>query len=232
MTATSTYLIATVTGPLVIAALIVLPALLIRDQVASSLEGRTLAVVARESLLPAVRAEFTPLGATLEAATEESGLAERVRAGDLHGYVVFPAGVLGTEDPRYVMDASTTRSTSFLSMRVSRGRSRYGRRGRRPRPTARNRESPPRACLNCLATKPALREAMLTTLPIRSELTRCTKSSRLTSTTWVLGISLVRYVPVFWMFRKPDGISELRSRSYIPDGGLAVRPDRAEALHR
>ena len=106
MTATRTYLIATVTGPLVIVALIVLPALLIRTQVASSLDGRTLAVVATEALLPAVRAEFTPLGVTLEEATGESGLAERVRAGDLDGYVVFPAGVLGTEDPRYITGAA------------------------------------------------------------------------------------------------------------------------------
>ena len=106
MTATRAYLIATLAGPLVILATIAVPPLLIRSQAASSVEGRTLAVVAAESLLPAVRAEFAPLGVILEEATDDTGLADRVRAGDLHGYVVFPADVLGTEDPRYVTGAA------------------------------------------------------------------------------------------------------------------------------
>ena len=91
MTATRAYLVATLAGPLVILATIALPPLLIRNQAASSLEGRTLAVVAAESLLPAVRAEFAPLGVALEEVTDDTGLGDRVRAGDLHGYVVFSA---------------------------------------------------------------------------------------------------------------------------------------------
>ena len=63
-------------GPLVILATIVLPALLIRNQVASSVAGRTVAVVAAESLLPAVRAEFEALGVNLEEATDDTGLAD------------------------------------------------------------------------------------------------------------------------------------------------------------
>jgi len=106
MTATRTYLIATAIGPLVVIALIVLPVLLVRNQVASSLDGRVLAVVAAESMVPAVRAEFTPLGVTVEKADEESGLADRVRAGELDGYVVFPADGIGTEHPRYVTSAA------------------------------------------------------------------------------------------------------------------------------
>ena len=104
MTATKTYFIATVVGPVVIVALMVLPSLLARSQVESSLAGRTLAIVADEWLLPAVRAELTQLGVTLEEAAAESGLADRVRAGDLDGYVVFPSDVLGAEAPRYVTD--------------------------------------------------------------------------------------------------------------------------------
>lgn len=106
MTATRAYLIATLAGPLLILATIALPELLIRNQVASSLAGRTVAVVAAESLLPAVRIEFAPLGVILEEAAEESGLADRVRLGELHSYVVFPADVLGTGDPRYITGAA------------------------------------------------------------------------------------------------------------------------------
>ena len=104
MTATRTYLIATAVAPLVIVALMVLPSLLARSQIESSLAGRTLAIVADESLLPAVRAELSPLGVTMEAAAGESGLADRVRARDLDGYVVFPTDVLGADVPRYVTD--------------------------------------------------------------------------------------------------------------------------------
>ena len=224
MTATRTYLIATAVAPLVIVALMVLPSLLARSQIESSLAGRTLAIVADESLLPAVRAELSPLGVTMEAAAGESGLADRVRARDLDGYVVFPTDVLGADVPRYVTDLAVDPQQGQLTDAIGRAvvRLRLERSGLDVER------------IIGLARIPEIQMLVLgkQTLPTRSELTRCTKSSRLTSTTWVLGISLVRYVPVFWMFRKRDGISELRSRSYIPDGRLAVRPDRAEALHR
>ena len=104
MTATRAYLIATAIGPIVIFALMALPTLLQRDMLASSAEGRTVAVVAAESLLPAIRSELAPLGMTLVEATEESGLADRVRAGELDGYVVVPADALEADEARYVTD--------------------------------------------------------------------------------------------------------------------------------
>ena len=104
MTATRAYLISTAVGPLLIVALTVLPVLLGRSQIDGSLAGRKLAVVAADSLLPAVRAEFAPIGLAVEEAADDTGLSERVRAGDLDGYVVFPP-IFGTERPRYVTGA-------------------------------------------------------------------------------------------------------------------------------
>ena len=120
MTATRTYLIATAVAPLVIVALMVLPSLLARSQIESSLAGRTLAIVADESLLPAVRAELTPLGVTMEAAAGESGLADRVRARDLDGYVVFPTDVLGADVPRYVTDLAVDPQQGQLTDAIGR----------------------------------------------------------------------------------------------------------------
>ena len=120
MTATRTYLIATAVAPLVIVALMVLPSLLARSQIESSLAGRTLAIVADESLLPAVRAELSPLGVTMEAAAGESGLADRVRARDLDGYVVFPTDVLGADVPRYVTDLAVDPQQGQLTDAIGR----------------------------------------------------------------------------------------------------------------
>ena len=117
MTATRAYLIATAVGPIVIFALMALPILLQRDVLASSAEGRTVAVVAAESLLPAIRSELAPLGMTLVEATEESGLADRVRAGELDGYVVVPADALEADEARYVTDNP---SGILLRVQVSR----------------------------------------------------------------------------------------------------------------
>ena len=104
MTATRSYFIATAIGPFVMYALVALPTLLQRDVLASSVEGRTVAVVAAESPLPAIRSELAQLGVIVEEATEESGLADRVLAGELDGYVVVPADAPGAEEARYVTD--------------------------------------------------------------------------------------------------------------------------------
>ena len=104
MTATRSYFIATAIGPFVMYALVALPTLLQRDVLASSVEGRAVAVVAAESLLPAIRSELAQLGVIVEEATEESGLADRLLAGELDGYVVVPADAPGVEEARYVTD--------------------------------------------------------------------------------------------------------------------------------
>ena len=103
---TKAYLITTLAGPFLMVALIAVLALLMRDMFedASSVEGRTLAFVASGPLLPAIREELTPLGVAIEQARNESGLADRVRAGEMDGYVVFPDDPLGPTGPRYVSD--------------------------------------------------------------------------------------------------------------------------------
>ena len=101
MTRTTAYRIATVAGPLVIMVLLALP-VVIERLIDSALEGQTVAFVAAGPLLPAIRAELTPYGITVEEAAEESALAPRVLAGDLDGYVVIPTDVLGAEEPRYI----------------------------------------------------------------------------------------------------------------------------------
>ena len=117
MTATRSYLIATAIGPFVIFALMAMPVLLQRDVLASSAQGRTVAVVAAESLLPAIRSEFARLGVALEVAMGEAGLADRVRAGELDGYVVVPADLAGADEARFVTDNP---SGIFLRAQVSR----------------------------------------------------------------------------------------------------------------
>ena len=102
MTRTTAYRIATAAGPLAIVVLLALPVMLER-LIDSTAEGRTVAFVAAGPLLPAIRAELTAHGITVEEAAEESVLAPRVLAGDLDGYVVIPADVLGAEEPRYVI---------------------------------------------------------------------------------------------------------------------------------
>ena len=102
MTRTTAYRIATAAGPLAIVVLLALPVMLER-LIDSTAEGRTVAFVAAGPLLPAIRAELTAHGITVEEAAEESLLAPRVLAGDLDGYVVIPADVLGAEEPRYVI---------------------------------------------------------------------------------------------------------------------------------
>lgn len=103
---TRAFLITTLTGPFLIVVLIALPQVLARNAAEdiSSLEGRTVALVGAGGLLPAIRAELEPLGMVVEAAGEAAPLADRVRAGDLDGYVVFPADPLGHEAPRYFSD--------------------------------------------------------------------------------------------------------------------------------
>ena len=118
---TKSYLITTLTGPFIIVALFVLPALLARNAVDSaSLEGRTLALVGAGPLVPAIRAELEPLGMVVESSGEEAPLAERVRAGDLDGYVVFPADVLGTEEPRYVSGDAVDITLGLISGAIGR----------------------------------------------------------------------------------------------------------------
>ena len=117
MTATKSYFIVTAIGPFVIFALVALTTLLERDILTASAEGRTVAVVASESLLPAIRSEFAQLGVILEEVTEESGLTDLLRAGELDGYVVVPADVLGSEEARYVTDNPVG---IFLRLQVSR----------------------------------------------------------------------------------------------------------------
>ena len=103
---TKGFLIMTLTGPFIIAALFALPSVLARNAAddVSALAGRTLALVGAGELLAPIRDELAPLGIVVEAASEAAPLADRVRAGDLDGYVVFPADVLGEEDPRYFSD--------------------------------------------------------------------------------------------------------------------------------
>ena len=103
---TKGFLIMTLTGPFIIAALFALPSVLARNAAddVSALQGRTLALVGAGELLAPIRDELAPLGIVVEAASEAAPLADRVRAGDLDGYVVFPADVLGEEDPRYFSD--------------------------------------------------------------------------------------------------------------------------------
>lgn len=103
---TKGFLITTVTGPFIIAALFALPSVLARNAAedVSALQGRTLALVGAGDLLPPIRDELAALGIVVEEAGEAEPLADRVRAGDLDGYVVFPADALGAEDPRYYSD--------------------------------------------------------------------------------------------------------------------------------
>ena len=102
MARTTGYRIATVAGPFLFVALLLVPVVLERliDQAS---EGQTVALVAAGPLLPAIRAELTPHGIAVEEAAEESVLAQRVRAGDLDGYVVFPPDALAAEQIRYVI---------------------------------------------------------------------------------------------------------------------------------
>jgi len=103
---TKGFLITTLTGPFIIAALFALPSLLARSAAddVSALQGRTLVLVGAGDLLPPIRGELAALGIAVEEAAEAEPLADRVRAGDLDGYVVFPADPLGEEDPRYISD--------------------------------------------------------------------------------------------------------------------------------
>ena len=117
MTATKSYFVVTAIGPFFVFALLALTTLLQRDILTASAEGRTVAVVAPESLLPAIRSEFAQLGVIPEEVTEESGLADRVRAGELDGYVVVPADAIGAEEARYVTDNPVG---IFLRLQVSR----------------------------------------------------------------------------------------------------------------
>ena len=100
MARTKLYIISTASGPFVIAMLITLPVLL--QVVDSSIVGKSLAFVSAGPLLPAIQAELEPHGISVEGAADESDLAMRVRAGDLDGYIVLPADVFSTEEPRYV----------------------------------------------------------------------------------------------------------------------------------
>ena len=112
MARTTGYRIATVAGPFLFVALLLVPVVVERliDQAS---EGQTVALVAAGPLLPAIRAELTPHGITVEEAAEESALAQRVRAGDLDGYVVFPPDALAAEQIRYVIGETVylTRTT-------------------------------------------------------------------------------------------------------------------------
>ena len=103
---TKGFLITTLTGPFIIAALFALPSVLARSAAddVSALEGRTLALVGAGDLLPPIRDELAPLGIAVEEAGEAEPLADRVRAGRLDGYVVFPADPLGEDHPRYFSD--------------------------------------------------------------------------------------------------------------------------------
>ena len=103
---TKAFVITTLTGPFIIVALFALPNLLARSAAedVSSLAGRTLAFVGAGELLPPIRAELAPLGIAVEEAGEAEPLADRVRDGDLDGYVLLPADVLGSEEARYFSD--------------------------------------------------------------------------------------------------------------------------------
>ena len=102
MARTTGYRIATVAGPFLFVALLLVPVVMERlIDVAS--ERQTVALVAAGPLLPAIRAELSLHGITVEEAAEESVPAQRVRAGDLDGYVVFPPDALAAEQIRYVI---------------------------------------------------------------------------------------------------------------------------------
>lgn len=103
---TKAFVITTLTGPFIIVALFALPNLLARSAAedVSSLAGRKLAFVGAGALLPPIRAELAPLGIVVEEAGEAEPLADRVRDGDLDGYVLLPADVLGSEDAQYFSD--------------------------------------------------------------------------------------------------------------------------------
>ena len=103
---TKAFVITTLTGPFIIVALFALPNLLARSAAedVSSLAGRRLAFVGAGALLPPIQAELAPLGIVVEEAGEAEPLADRVRDGDLDGYVLLPADVLGSEDARYFSD--------------------------------------------------------------------------------------------------------------------------------
>lgn len=104
---TKAFVISTLTGPFIIVALVALPELLARSAFDdASMDGRTLAFMRAGELLPAIRTELEALGIVVEEAGEEAPLAERVRGGDLDGYVVFPADVLGSEASRYFSDGA------------------------------------------------------------------------------------------------------------------------------
>ena len=102
MVRTTGYRVATVAGPFLFVALLFVPVALGRLIDAAS-GGQAVALVAAGPLLPAIRAELAPHGIAVEGATEESVLAQRVRAGDLDGYVVFPPDALAAEQLRYVI---------------------------------------------------------------------------------------------------------------------------------
>lgn len=102
MVRTTGYRIASVAGPFLFVALLLVPVVLGRLIDAAS-GGHTVALVAAGPLLPAIRSELAPHGISVEGAAEESVLAQRVRAGDLDGYVVFPPDALAAEQLRYVI---------------------------------------------------------------------------------------------------------------------------------
>ena len=102
MVRTTGYRIATVAMPLLFVALLLVPVVMVRLIDAAS-EGQTVALVAAGPLLPAIRAELAPHGITVEEAADESVLAQRVRASDLDGYVVFPPDALAAQQLRYVI---------------------------------------------------------------------------------------------------------------------------------
>lgn len=103
---TKSYVITTVAAPFLMAAFIAVLVLLgenLSDN-RTAVEGRSLAFVAAGPLLPAIREELAAPGVAVEEASAEAGLADRVRAGELDGYVVFPDQRLGPEGPRFVTD--------------------------------------------------------------------------------------------------------------------------------
>ena len=120
MVRTTGYRIATVAGPFLFVALLFVPVGLGRLIDAAS-GGQTVALVAAGPLLPAIRAELAPHGISVEGVAEESVLAQRVRAGDLDGYVVFPPNALAAEQLRYVIgEAVYVARTTLIADAVGR----------------------------------------------------------------------------------------------------------------
>ena len=102
MVRTTGYRIATVAMPLLFVLLLLVPVVMVR-LIDTASEGQTVGLVAAGPLLPAIRAELASHGITVEEAAEESVLAQRVRAGDVDGYVVFPPDALAAQQLRYVI---------------------------------------------------------------------------------------------------------------------------------